>query len=250
MIARLGVNIDHVATLRQARTEDYPSVLRAAEVVIKAGADQITMHLREDRRHIQDKDMFEVHELSKKYKIPLNFEMGANDDIVAVAIQVKPEWICLVPENRAEQTTEGGLDLNNENVFIKINSTMEKLYKEIEGVKISLFVEANPIVLKQCMKLKPEAVEIHTGEYARDFLQNKDVTSYLETYTAAYELLLGSGIGFHAGHGLTLESLALLVEQKKFIEYNIGHALVSESLFVGIDQSVRDYKKIIDSESK
>ena len=180
MKARLGVNIDHVATLRQARGEFYPRVTRAAELVIATGADQITMHLREDRRHIQDQDMYDVHKLTKSAGIPLNFEMGANEDIIDVALKVKPEWICLVPEKREEKTTEGGLNLKDPNTFERIESCMARLRTGIENVKISLFVEAEHETIKLCQELKPEAVEIHTGEYAKDFLENKSIQKHLK----------------------------------------------------------------------
>ncbi len=245
MKARLGVNIDHVATLRQARGEYYPKVTRAADSVIAAGADQITMHLREDRRHIQDQDMYDVHELTKSAGIPLNFEMGANEDIINVALKVKPEWICLVPEKREEKTTEGGLNLKNPTTLKRIESCMERLRDGIENVKISLFVEAEKETIKLCQELKPEAVEIHTGEYAKDFLEGKDIQKHLDFYKQAFFQLENSEIGFHAGHGLTLESLKPLVEQSLFIEYNIGHALVSESIFIGLETSVKQYLDVL-----
>lgn len=244
-MARLGVNIDHVATLRQVRGEKYPSVAQAAKTVLEAGADQITIHLREDRRHIQDFDVRDVKEITDQFNVPLNFEMGASSDIVEVAINIQPEWICLVPEKREEKTTEGGLNLLDETQFNKIKKTILKLRQGIAGVKISLFVEAKSIILDKCIELNIEAVEIHTGDYAMDFNKGNNIDKHLEDYEQAYLKMKKANIGFHAGHGLTDESVVPLVRQNLFVEYNIGHWIIGQSIFGGLDQTVRDLHKII-----
>ncbi|MAX65846.1 MAG: pyridoxine 5'-phosphate synthase [Bacteriovoracaceae bacterium] len=243
---RLGVNIDHVATLRQARGEVYPSVVKAAKEVIASGAEQITMHLREDRRHIQDHDMFEVKKITDQAQIPLNFEMGANADILAIACEVKPQWVCLVPEKREEKTTEGGLDLLSQENFSKIKFACEQLKEHIPNLKISLFVEANIDILKKCIELGVDAVEIHTGDYAIAFNQQKDIQDYLTQFECAYNFLADTGIGFHAGHGLTDESLRPLVDQGHFSEYNIGHWIISQSVFEGLKSVVKRLNSILE----
>lgn len=245
-MARLGVNIDHVATLRQARGEFYPSLAQAANSVIKAGADQITIHLREDRRHIQDFDVPIIKTLTKDLGIPLNLEMGANEDIFKIAVLVQPEWICLVPEKREERTTEGGLDLIDENNFNRIYHFCTKLKSDIKDVKISLFVEASSDILDRCIQIECiDAVEIHTGDYARDFLAKLDTQKYFEKYIQGYEKMKNTGISFHAGHGLTDESVKPLIELDIFEEYNIGHWIICQSLFEGLESTVTRLKKII-----
>ena len=240
MIPRLGVNIDHVATLRQQRGEAYPSVERAARDVLMSGADQITIHLREDRRHIQDADVSVVHAQCKHFNKPLNLEIGSHPDIIDIAIKENPEWICLVPEKREERTTEGGLDLITPAAFARIFEACEKLKKHIPQTKISLFVEADLKTLEASLKIQCDAVEIHTGEYAKDFLKDTDLSHHLKEYEAGAKLILKNQRSFHAGHGLTFESVAPLLEQGVFSEYNIGHWMVGEALFVGIHQVTED----------
>ena len=164
---RLGVNIDHVATLRQARGEDYPSVVDAAKLCLSNGADQITIHLREDRRHIQDTDVEAVQLVTKKYGKPLNLEMGCSQEIVDIALATNPDWICLVPENRQERTTEGGLNLLDEKTFDKVKKTCELLKEKLSETKISLFLESSLSVLEKASTIQCDAVEVHTGDYAR-----------------------------------------------------------------------------------
>lgn len=243
--ARLGVNIDHVATLRQARGEDYPSIVEAATVALESGADQITIHLREDRRHIQDTDVPAVKLVTSRFNKPLNLELGANDDIIQIAIDVKPDWICIVPEKREEKTTEGGLNIIDIEQFNKISNTCDKFKKEIPGVKISLFVEASEQTLKNCMKMNIDAVEIHTGDYAKDFLEENDIEKYIEQFKNGKSILEGSSIGYHAGHGLTDKSLVPLVESGLFAEYNIGHWIICDSVFCGMPNSIKKLTDII-----
>lgn len=244
---RLGVNIDHIATLRQARGEDYPSLVEGARRVLDAGADQITIHLREDRRHIQDFDVTAIKLVTERYGVPLNLEMGANEDILAIAISTKPEWVCLVPEKREEKTTEGGLDLLSKDNFEKIQSAMRKLKENNSKVKISLFVEADEEILKKCVQLKADAVEIHTGDYAIDFNQGRDLKKHLEKFKNAYRFIQENAplIGFHAGHGLTDESVIPLIKLDIFKEYNIGHWIICNAVFNGLSNTVEKLNKIV-----
>lgn len=243
--ARLGVNIDHVATLRQQRGEYYPEVFRAAEVALATGAQQITIHLREDRRHIQDRDVPAVHEACKKLGFPLNFEMGCTQEMITIAINEKPEWVCLVPEKREERTTEGGLDVMGHANFANLTKTCEALKAALPKTKISLFVEANPEVLKKCLALKADAVEIHTGEYAKDFLEKKDITKHLEQYREGCRIIKAGGWGYHAGHGLTVDSLEPLLAEGLFEEYNIGHWIIAESVFIGLGHVIKEMHALI-----
>lgn len=238
--ARLGVNIDHVATLRQQRGEFYPEVVRAAEVALATGSHQITIHLREDRRHIQDRDVPEVHDMCRKFGLPLNLEMGASDEMVKIAINEKPEWVCLVPEKREERTTEGGLDVTDPKNYERVKKACDAIKAASPATKISLFVEADEEVLKKCITLKADAVEIHTGEYAKDFLNKKDVSEHLASYARGQKIIKGAGWGYHAGHGLTLDSLEPLLEQGVFEEYNIGHWIIAESVFIGLGHVVKE----------
>jgi pyridoxine 5-phosphate synthase len=242
---RLGVNIDHVATLRQARGEEYPSLILAAQTCLEVGADQITIHLREDRRHIQDTDVPAIKLVTQRYGVPLNLEIGANDEIIDLAIDVKPEWICLVPEKREEKTTEGGLNLLDEKQFKRISQSCDRLKQSIPNVQISLFVEANQKVLEKCLKLNIDAVEIHTGDYALDFNRGESIESHLEQFKLMKKYVESNGIKYHAGHGLTDESVVPLVENKLFDEYNIGHWIICDSLFNGLMNSVQKLLTII-----
>lgn len=242
MIPRLGVNIDHVATLRQARGEDYPSIVDAALVSLSNGADQITIHLREDRRHIQDTDVETVRLVTKRFGKPLNLEMGVNPEIVEIAMASNPEWICLVPEKRQEKTTEGGLDLLDDGNFIRIEEAVKKLKGNIKDVKISLFLEAKIEVLVRAVQLNIDAVEIHTGEYARVFSNGDEVGKFIEQYKSAKDFLTTHKIATHAGHGLTNESVVPLLESKIFEEYNIGHWIICHALFNGLSNTVKNLK--------
>lgn len=239
-IARLGVNIDHVATLRQQRGEFYPEVLRAAEVALATGAYQITIHLREDRRHIQDPDVPTVHDICKKMNQPLNLEIGCSDEMIKIASLEKPEWVCLVPEKRQERTTEGGLDVIDHENYKRVMKACEEIKANSPRTKISLFVEADEAVLKKCLTLRADAVEIHTGEYAKDFLHKKNLTPHLAKYAQGHKIIKNAGWGFHAGHGLTLDSLEPLLQQGLFEEYNIGHWIIAESVFLGLGHVIKE----------
>jgi pyridoxine 5-phosphate synthase len=242
---RLGVNIDHVATLRQQRGEFYPELTRGAQVALASGANQITIHLREDRRHIQDHDVPQVHRVCQHFQSPLNLEIGLADEIIDIAIEEKPDWICLVPEKREERTTEGGLDVLNPVYFERLKLACERIKKSAPQTKISLFVEADPQVITKCLGLYAHAVEIHTGEYARDFLKQQDLSAHLKKFRECHRLVKEAGWGFHAGHGLSFESLVPLLEEKKFEEYNIGHWIICESVFIGLGHVIKEMQELI-----
>lgn len=237
---RLGVNIDHVATLRQQRGEFYPQVKRAAEVALATGAHQITIHLREDRRHIQDSDVPETHAICKQFKMPLNFEMGCSDEMVGIACAQKPEWVCLVPEKREERTTEGGLNVIDPTNYARVKKACDTIKKNSPQTKISLFVEASPEVLNKCLTLNADAVEIHTGEYAKDFLDKKDLAHHFNMYREGRAIIKSKGWGYHAGHGLTFDSLEPLLSEKQFEEYNIGHWIIGEAVFIGLGHVIKE----------
>lgn len=246
-IPRLGVNIDHVATLRQARGETYPSVVDAAHICFKKGADQLTVHLREDRRHIQDTDVDSLRLVCDRYGKPLNLEMGVAPEMIDIAIAARPEWICLVPEKREERTTEGGLNLADENHFQKVKTTMEKLRAGLPSVKISLFVEASPKVLEKCLELKAEAVEIHTGDFAMAHNRGESVDSFMKEFEEGKKFCDEHEIAYHAGHGLTDQNIKPLLESKLFAEYNIGHWIISQAVFEGLGNVVVRFKKMFES---
>lgn len=238
VIPRLGVNIDHVATLRQARGENYPSVVEAAQICLNKGADQITIHLREDRRHIQDTDVEAVMLVTKRFGKPLNLEMGCNDEIVDIAIATAPEWVCLVPENRMERTTEGGLNVIDPNNYQKVLKTCQRLKEALPKLKISLFVESDLEVLKKIATMPVDAVEIHTGDYAKAHLNGENIEGFLNHYQQAHKVVKDARLGFHAGHGLTNESMVPLLKQNLFEEYNIGHWIICQAVFDGLSQVV------------
>ncbi len=247
MKSRLGVNIDHVATLRQARGEFYPSVVKAAELALFSGADQITIHLREDRRHIQDTDVPAVQKVTREHNKLFNLEIGIDDEIVDIAIEIKPDWICIVPEKREEKTTEGGLNLKDKSNFLRISNAIKKIKHNCPSTKISLFVEADEPTLNACIDLDVDAVEIHTGEYAKAFLEEEDYSVFVEKFKSYKHMMESSNIGYHAGHGLTDLSLAPLVKEKIFSEYNIGHWIISDSVFYGLKDTVKKLLKIMES---
>lgn len=237
---RLGVNIDHVATLRQQRGEFYPQVTRAAEVALATGSHQITIHLREDRRHIQDLDVPATHDVCRKFKLPLNLEMGCSDEMIQIASLEKPEWVCLVPEKREERTTEGGLNVMDAANYNRVKAACDTIKKNSPETKISLFVEAHADVLKKCLTLNADAVEIHTGDYAKDFLEKKDLSPYFERYREGRKIIKAQGWGYHAGHGLTFDSLEPLLQEKQFEEYNIGHWIIAEAVFIGLGHVIKE----------
>ena len=235
---RLGVNIDHVATVRNARGEKYPSPLTAAILAEKYGADSITIHLREDRRHINDNDLKSI---ISKLKIPLNLEIAATNEMLRIALRRKPPFICIVPEKRKEITTEGGLNLNFNKSFLKM--IISKLKKNKS--RVSLFIEPNETDIKKAKLLNADCVEIHTGKFCNLVNQNKNFKNELIKIKKA--VVFGNKIGLevHAGHGLTYKSAKILSKTKGIKEFNIGHFLVGESIFFGLADTIKKFRKII-----
>jgi pyridoxine 5-phosphate synthase len=237
---RLGVNIDHVATVRNARGENYPSPLRAEILAEKNGADSVTIHLREDRRHINE---FDLKRIIKKLKIPLNLEIAATKEMLKIASRSKPPFICIVPEKRKEITTEGGLKLNYNKNFLKI------LIKKLKRNKsrISLFVEPNLKDLEQAKKLNVDCVEIHTGKLCNLINKKKNYKNELNRIQKAVHKGVKLGLEVHAGHGLTFNSAKILSKIKGIQEFNIGHFLIGESIFEGMPLIIKKFKKILKS---
>ena len=235
---RLGVNIDHVATVRNARGENYPSPLRAALFAQKSGADSVTIHLREDRRHINDSDLKEI---KSKLKIPFNLEIAATNEMLKIALKRKPPFICIVPEKRQEITTEGGLNLNFKKNFLK--KIINKLKKNKS--RISLFVEPNLNDIKESKNLNADCVEIHTGKFCNLVNKNKNYKNELKKIKTAVALGNKLGLEVHAGHGLTYKSAKILAKISGIKEFNIGHFLIGESIFVGLNKTIKNFRKIV-----
>ena len=237
---RLGVNIDHVATVRNARGENYPSPLRAALLAEKHGADSVTIHLREDRRHINE---FDLKKIIKKLKIPLNLEIAATKEMLKIATRSKPPFICIVPEKRKEITTEGGLNLNYNKNFLNI--LIRKLRKNKS--RVSLFIEPNLKDIKLAKNLNADCVEINTGKLCNLINKNKNYKKELKKIQKA--VLKGNDLGLevHAGHGLTFSSAKILSKIKEIQEFNIGHFLIGEAIFEGIPATIKKFKKILRS---
>jgi pyridoxine 5-phosphate synthase len=238
---RLGVNVDHVATLRNARTGRNPDPVRAALVAIEAGADGITAHLREDRRHIRDQDMARLKaEISK----PLNFEMAATEEMLRIALATKPHAVCLVPERREELTTEGGLDaVGQHNALAPFISRLNDA-----GVRVSLFIAADPAQIEMSAKLRAPVIEIHTGAWCDAVVdgQTARAESEWQRIVAGARLARSAGLEVHAGHGLdyvTAEKIAALPE---IAELNIGYYLIGEALFMGLGETVRAMRAAMD----
>ena len=237
---RLGVNIDHVATVRNARGENYPSPLTAALLAEKNGADSVTIHLREDRRHINEQDLKKI---IKKLKIPLNLEIAATKEMLKIASRSKPPFICIVPEKRKEITTEGGLNLNHNKIFLK--SLISKLKKK--KIRISLFIEPSLRDIKKAKELDVDCVEIHTGKFCNLINQRKNYKYELKKIEKVVKIGNLLGLEVHAGHGLTYASAKILSKIKGIAEYNIGHFLIGESIFLGISKVIKTFKKILKS---
>ena len=234
---RLGVNIDHVATVRNARGENYPSPLRAALLAEKNGADAVTIHLREDRRHINEFDLKNY----KKIKDSLNLEIAATKEMLKIASRSKPPFICIVPEKRKEITTEGGLNLNYNKNFLRILIKSLKKNKS----RISLFVEPNKKDLIQAKNLEADCVEIHTGKLCNLINKKKNYKKELNKIKNAVKKGNELGLEVHAGHGLTFTSAKILSKIKGIEEFNIGHFLIGESIFDGMSIIIKKFKKIL-----
>lgn len=227
---KLGVNIDHVATLRQARGTTYPRPLEAAMLAQQAGADSITVHLREDRRHIQDQD---VVELGQALAIPLNLEMAVTDEMLAVAESVQPDYCCLVPEKRAELTTEGGLDVSGQ--LARVSAACERL--AAAGIRVSLFIDAEPAQIEAAIQSGAPMVEIHTGHYA-DARDATTAVAELERIRAAVGQAHRAGLQVNAGHGLNYDNVQPIVALAEVAELNIGHSIIARAVLTGLSEAV------------
>jgi len=232
---RLGVNVDHVATVRQARGIDVPDPVEAALLAERGGADGITVHLREDRRHIQERD---VELLRRKIGTKLNLEMALNPEIVEIARQIRPDDVCLVPERRAELTTEGGLDVIGQKARIK--EAVAKLHGD--GIRVSLFVDPERLQIEASREVGAHGVEIHTGRYS-NAIENR--ARELEEVIAAASLGHRLGLEVHGGHGLNYENVLPVAHVPEIVELNIGHSIVARAILVGIEQAVREMKQLL-----
>ena len=235
---RLGVNIDHVATLRNARGETHPDPVNAAKFVKKSGADSITIHLREDRRHINDYDAKQICSLKK---IPVNLEISTNSKIVKIALKIKPNFVCIVPENRKEVTTEGGLNLKKNKK--KLKNIISKFKKK--KIRTSLFINPSINDIKISNNLGVDCIEIHTGHLANLVKSKKNFLTEFKKIKKCTFFASNLGIEVHAGHGLDYNTTKLLSKIKLIKEFNIGHYLIGESIFCGLPNVIRNFKKII-----
>ena len=234
---RLGVNIDHVATVRQARRVSYPSVLEAARAAEAGGADAITVHLREDRRHIQDRD---VDVLRPALRVPMNLELAATDEMVANALRVKPADVCIVPERREEVTTEGGLDVRGQRAHLR--DAVARLRGG--GVRVSLFIDPDPAQIDAAKEIESDAIEIHTGRYA-DAREPASVAAELEAIRSAAAHAARLGLEVNAGHGLRYDNVRQIAAIPAMHVLNIGHSIVARAVLVGMEQAVREMAALV-----
>ena len=234
---RLGVNIDHVATIRNARGGRHPDPVRAARLAAEAGADGITAHLREDRRHISDED---IERLSREIDLPLNLEMAATEEMLQIALRHKPHAVCMVPEKREELTTEGGLDVAAQHRHLA--SYVERL--GAAGIRVSLFIDPSPVQLHVAKALDAPVVELHTGAYceAKGAEREAELQRLVEAAAYADDL----GLEVHAGHGLAFDSVGPVAAIEQIAELNIGHFLVGEAIFGGLDSSIKRMRALMD----
>lgn len=238
MSCELGVNIDHVATVRQARQTYEPDPVWAAALAELGGADGITVHLREDRRHIQDRDL---RMLRETVHVKLNLELACEDEILEIARQVRPDQATLVPERREEVTTEGGLDVVLS--FERAKSAIE--YLKEARIRVSLFIDPDPAQIEAAEKLGADAVELHTGQYA--LCQGQQQIEQLSLLIKAGHLVRQAGLSLHAGHGLNYKNVGSVAAIDEMVELNIGHSIVARAVMVGMEQAVREMKTIIGS---
>ncbi|MGB3794714.1 MAG: pyridoxine 5'-phosphate synthase [Alteraurantiacibacter sp.] len=234
---RLGVNIDHVATIRNARGGDHPDPVRAAEIVARCGGDGITAHLREDRRHIRDEDLRRIQDATN---LPLNLEMAATDEMLAIALSHKPHAACIVPEKREERTTEGGLDAAGQHNHLQPIVTRLK----DAGIRVSLFIEATERQLDAALQLGAPVVEFHTGAYAH--AEGEERARILKQLADMSALAAKNGIEPHAGHGLTYENVQPVAAIPQLAELNIGHYLIGEAIFCGLEPAVLKMRDLMD----
>lgn len=234
---RLGVNIDHVATIRNARGGEHPDPVRAAEIVAAVGGDGITAHLREDRRHIRDDDLARIQAATD---LPLNLEMAATDEMLEIALRHKPHAACIVPEKREERTTEGGLDAAGQhNHLAPIVARLGDA-----GIRVSLFIEPDPRQIEAAMRLRAPVVEFHTGRYAH--VEGEERAAELRRLADAAALAWKNGIEPHAGHGLTYDNVVPVAAIPQLAELNIGHYLIGEAIFTGLEDAVRRMRALMD----
>lgn len=235
---RLGVNIDHVATIRNARGGDHPDPVRAAEIVAQVGGDGITAHLREDRRHIRDEDLRRIQEATS---LPLNLEMAATEEMLQIALAHRPHAACIVPEKREERTTEGGLDAAG------LHNQLQPLCARLADadIRVSLFIAPDERQLEAAMRLGAPVVEFHTGEYAH--ATGDRVAVELKRLADMAALAVKNGIEPHAGHGLTYDNVQPVAAIPQLAELNIGHYLIGEAVFVGLETAVRRMRELMDS---
>src|SRR5471030_2951010 len=241
MTIRLGVNVDHVATIRNARGGKHPDPVAAAKLAIAAGCDGITAHLREDRRHIRDDD---IARLKAEIGKPLNFEMAATDEMVAIAFKTKPHAVCLVPEKRTERTTEGGLDA------VKQRAQLVPVVQALKsaGIRVSLFIGAAPAQIEAAVALGAPVIEIHTGSWCDALSEKRSAEAKAEWEVIAAGVVLAKSLGLevHAGHGLDYASAETIASLSQIVELNIGHFLVGEAVFVGLSESVKRMRAAMD----
>lgn len=235
---RLGVNIDHVATIRNARGGDHPDPWRAVEIVEQAGGDGITVHLREDRRHIRDADL---DILMARTQLPINLEMAATQEMLAIALKHKPHAACIVPERRAERTTEGGLNAAG------LHNELAPIVAQLSdaGIRVSLFIEPDARQIEAAMRLKAPVVELHTGKYAHS--TGPELATELKRLSDAAALAARNGIEPHAGHGLTFENVGPIAAIPQIAELNIGHFLIGEAIFIGLAASIQEMRARMDA---
>ena len=235
---RLGVNIDHIATLRNARGVRYPDPVAAAAIAEQAGADGITIHLREDRRHITDRD---VAMLKQTLNVPMNLEMAVTEEMLEIAVKTKPTFCCLVPEKRQELTTEGGLDVAGQ------LNTMTNATRQLsdEGIQVSLFIDANHEQIDAAKKAGAPIIELHTGQYVEAETEQQR-TAELARLMEASEYAHSIGLQVNAGHGLHYHNTLEVAEIPQIVELNIGHSIIARAVLVGLDSAVRDMRNILD----
>ena len=235
---RLGVNIDHVATIRNARLENYPNPVRAALIAENSGADSITIHLREDRRHIRDNDLKNI---KRKIRIPLNLEIAPTKEMLKIALKHKPKYVCIVPEKRAEITTEGGLNLTRQKIFLKrmISKIKEK------KIRVSLFIEPKISDILLSIKLGADCVELHTGRYCNLFNKRKKTKAEFSRIKRSALYAKNFFLEVHAGHGLDYRTAQQISKINSISEFNIGHFIIAESVFIGLKKVIMKFKKII-----
>ena len=238
---RLGVNIDHVATIRNARGGGHPDPVRAAEIIAAVGGDGITAHLREDRRHIRDAD---IERIMAATDLPLNLEMAATEEMLAIALRHKPHAACIVPERREERTTEGGLDAAGQHNHL---APIVTILREA-NIRVSLFIEPDPRQIEAAMRLGAPVIEFHTGKYANlcSMGEGAEREAELRRIADAAALAVKNGIEPHAGHGLTFENVQPIAAIPQIAELNIGHYLIGEAIFIGLEESVRKMRTLMD----